>query len=66
MMNNAMNSRYKQRYTEEKMIGAYKATYNVINRCGSDIFGKEEFAQVREKVKRLSYFGIKIVMDLVG
>lgn len=66
MMNNAINSGYKQIYTEGKKVGAYKATYNVINRCGSDIFGKEEFAQVREKVKRLSYFGIKIVIDLVG
>lgn len=66
MMNNAINSGYKQIYTEGKKVGAYKATYNVINRCGSDIFGKEGFAQVRKKVKRLSYFEIKIVMDLVG
>lgn len=61
MMNNAMNLRYN----EQKMIGAYQATYDFVNRCGSDIFGKEEFTQLRKKVKRLSYFELKIVMDLV-
>lgn len=60
-----MNLRYKEGYAEGKIIGEYRATYDVINRCGSDIFGKKEFAQVRKKVKRLSYFEIKIVMNLV-